>query len=61
MAFQRSAAENPPGRMAAAEDPSAECGGEGFVASSRHDNFPRSPSMVSTNGVWKVAGFQQFQ
>ena len=39
----------------AAEDPSAECG-EGSVASSRHDNLPKSPSMFSRNKVGKVAG-----
>ena len=46
-------AENSPGCIAAAEDPSAECG-EGSVASSRHDNLPSSPSMASRNEVWKV-------
>ena len=34
----------------AAEDPSAECG-EGSVASSRHDNLPRSPSTVFRSEV----------
>ena len=32
-AFLNPAAENPPGCRAVAEDPSAECGGEGSVAS----------------------------
>ena len=41
--------------IAVVEDPSAECG-EGSVASSRHDNLPRSPAIVSRNEVWKVEG-----
>ena len=54
-AFPSPAAENPPGDMAAAEDPPAECG-EGSVASSRLDNLPRSSSMVSRNEVWSLEG-----
>ena len=41
-AFQSPAAENPPGDIAAAEEPSAECR-EGSVASCRHDDLPRCP------------------
>ena len=59
-AFQSPAAENPSGDISAAEDPSAECGGEGSAASSRHDNLPRSPSMSSRNEVWKVEGVSTF-
>ena len=55
-AFPSPAVENPPGCIAAAEDPSAECGWEGWVACSRHDSLPRSPSTLSRNDVWKEAG-----
>ena len=41
------AAENPLGRIAAAEEPSAERGGEGSVARSIRDNLPSSPSKAS--------------
>ena len=57
--FQSPAAENPPGDISAAEDPSAKCG-EGSVASSRHDNLPSSPSLASRNEVWKVEGVSTF-
>ena len=50
------AAENPLGRIAAAEDPSAERGGEGSVARSRHDNLPSSPSKASGRAFSKDTG-----
>ena len=42
-AFPSPAAENPLGGVSAVEDPSAESGGEGSVASSRHDKSPEFP------------------
>ena len=50
------AAENPQGIIAAAEDPSAERGGEGLVARSRHDNLPSSPSKASGRAFSKDTG-----
>ena len=41
-AFLTPAAENPSGGRTAAEDPSAERGGDGSVARSRHVNLPSS-------------------
>ena len=59
-AFQSPAAENPPGDISAAEDPSSECGGKAPWRVSRHDNLPSSPSMVSRNEVWKAEGVSTF-
>ena len=44
--------------QAIAEDPSAECG-EGAVASSRHDNLPRSPSKLPETKFGR-RGFDNF-
>ena len=41
--FQSPAAANPLGGTSAVKNPSAECGGEGSVASSRHDKSPEIP------------------
>ena len=50
------AAENPRGRIAASEDPSAEREGEGSVARSRQGNLPSSPSKGSGRAFSKDAG-----
>lgn len=53
-AFLNPAADYPPGRIAAAEDPSAERGDEGSVARSKQDNLPIFPSRASRNEVPKA-------
>ena len=46
--------------MSAGEDPSAECGGEGSVASSGHDKRPEIPSVRSRDEVSTIEGVSTF-
>ena len=60
-AFQCPAPENPLGGVSAAEDPSAERGGEGSVACYRHDKSTVFPKRSShRNDAWKVEGVSTF-
>ena len=54
--FVSPAAKNSLGRIAAAEDPSAERGGEDSVARSRHDNLPSSPRKAPERAFSKDTG-----